>query len=364
MTNHAVASNITEMLSALTLSQLNESSFDSSNKFEPGYQYYPQKKWLKATDPDLLGWSKAKLAEIEKYLAGISTDAFIIVDNGVIVYSYGAVEKRFRCRSMRKSFLSALYGVQVTEGNIDISKSLEELGIDDIEKLSKQEKQATIRDLLSARSGVYHAAAFETSAMRKTRPDRGSHPPGTYWFYNNWDFNALLTIYEQLTKSNVFQEFKEKLADPLAMQQFRLKDTKYHYERSKSKHPAYLFKMSALDLARFGLLFARDGVWEGKRLISSEWIRESTYPHTIFSKRRSPRRGYGYMWYSADEGYYAAGSGGQRIMVIPQRDIVVVHLVDRSIKGRKVKSKHFWELINKVMRAKKVDAKVNSATAN
>ena len=51
-------------------------------------------------------------------------------------------------------------------------------------------------------------------------------------------------------------------------------------------------------------------------------------------------------------------------MVIPQRDIVVVHLVDRSIKGRKVKSKHFWELINKVMRAKKVDAKVNSARAN
>jgi len=56
-----------------------------------------------------------------------------------------------------------------------------------------------VRMLLEARSGVYHAALYETPAMAKQRPARGSHEPGTFWYYNNWDFNALGTIYEHAT---------------------------------------------------------------------------------------------------------------------------------------------------------------------
>ena len=344
----------TETLHVPTLLKFSQSDFKIIDGYEKGKQYFPQQQWLKAADPELFGWSSQKLAEIENFVQGLSTDALVIVDKGVVIYSYGAVAERFKCRSMRKSFLSALYGIHVAEGDIDISKTLEELGVDDIGNLSKQEKQATIRDLLSSKSGVYHAAAYETSSMREKRPARESHPPGTFWFYNNWDFNTLLTIFEQETKTGFFLDFREKIAKPLSMQQFRMEDTRYYYERSKSQHPAYLFKMSALDLARFGLLFESDGLWEGKQIIPSEWIQESTYPHTIYKKRRSSRRGYGYLWVSADDGYYAAGKGGQRIMIIPDLDVVVVHLVDSSIKGRKIKSKDFWKLIKKVKSAKKI----------
>ena len=52
-------------------------------------------------------------------------------------------------------------------------------------------------DLLRARSGVYHPVDFETALMKKNRPERGSHARGTFWYYNNWDFNALGTIFEK-----------------------------------------------------------------------------------------------------------------------------------------------------------------------
>jgi hypothetical protein len=58
-------------------------------------------------------------------------------------------------------------------------------------KLNTAEKQATIRDLLMSRSGVYHEAAGEHQEMIDARPERGSHAPETYFYCNNWDFNAL-----------------------------------------------------------------------------------------------------------------------------------------------------------------------------
>ena len=121
------------------------------------------------------------------------------------------------------------------------------------------ENSATIHDLLTSRSGVFHPAAYETDSMQKKRPLRNSHDPGTFWFYNNWDFNALLTIFNQETKQDFFAQFEEKIAKPIQMERFRLKDTFYHYEHQVSSHPAYLFRMSTLDLARFGLLYLRKG---------------------------------------------------------------------------------------------------------
>ena len=85
--------------------------------------------------------------------------------------------------SVRESLLSALYGNAVARGDIDLKQSLAELGIDDNEpSLSVEEKTATVRDLLEARSGVYHAALYEPPSMAVRRPPRHSHPPGTFWY--------------------------------------------------------------------------------------------------------------------------------------------------------------------------------------
>ena len=120
---------------------------------------------------------------------------------------------------MRKSILSALYGPHEFSGTIATSKTLGQLGIDDKEpSLTDAEHNATIADLLKARSGIYHPALYETAAMAAKRPKRGSHAPGTFWYYNNWDFNALCTIFENLTGRGIFEEFEDRIAKPLGMQ--------------------------------------------------------------------------------------------------------------------------------------------------
>src|SRR5690349_9428095 len=113
----------------------------------------PSSDWIKA--PSDGRWNKAVLDEAWAYAEKIQSAAIMVVEGGRVVASWGDLERRFMCHSIRKSFLSALYGIHVAEGRIDLGSSLAELGIDDAEGLSGREKSATILDLLSARSGIY-----------------------------------------------------------------------------------------------------------------------------------------------------------------------------------------------------------------
>ena len=93
-----------------------------------------------------------------------------------------------------------------------------ELGVDDNEPaLTASEKRATVADLLKSRSGVYHPALYETPAMAAARPARGSHAPGSFWYYNNWDFNAAGEIYRRCTGRGIHEAFLEDIARPLGM---------------------------------------------------------------------------------------------------------------------------------------------------
>ncbi len=127
------------------------------------------------------------------------------------------MDRKFWCHALRKSFLSSLYGIYVGSGVIDTTKTLEELGIDDIPtSLTPEEKQARVADLLKSRSGVYHEAAAEAPEMAAERPERGSHPPGTFFYYNNWDFNVAGVIFEQETGVGNFQAFEREISSPTA----------------------------------------------------------------------------------------------------------------------------------------------------
>jgi CubicO group peptidase (beta-lactamase class C family) len=160
---------------------------------------YPGKHWKQVAKPEDRGWSTEKLAAAKAYADSLDTAAVIVVDDGVIVSQWGATTTKFNVHSIRKSLLSALYGIAIAKGQIKLNATLDQLGIDDNEpSLTLEEKQARVVDLLKARSGIYHAALYETPAMKAEKPARGSHPPRTFWCYNNWDFNALGTIYEKL----------------------------------------------------------------------------------------------------------------------------------------------------------------------
>jgi CubicO group peptidase (beta-lactamase class C family) len=320
---------------------------------------YPGASWELAEAAEQAGWSHEKLKRAREYSATLNTDAVMVIAGGKILTEWGETATRYNIHSIRKSFISALYGIYVKEGKIDLGASMEKLGIDDnAPSLTPIEKTATVADLLKARSGIYHAALYETDAMAKARPIRGSHAPGTHWYYNNWDFNALGTIFEQQTGTKIFPEFKARIADPIGMQDYRIEDGRYVTGRD-SIHAAYPFRMSARDLARFGLLYLCGGAWEGRQLVPREWVTEST---TSYSANRQTG-GYGYLWWIVTSpflpahlapagSFLASGAHGHKILVVPAFDLVLVHRVNTDVRGRNVTLRQFGELARMILEAR------------
>jgi CubicO group peptidase (beta-lactamase class C family) len=322
---------------------------------------FPDKTWARAPSAEAVGWSAEKLRAARAYAATISTAAVMIVADGVVLDEWGETTTRYNVHSIRKSFLSALYGVEVKEGRIHLARTLAELGVDDEGGLSAVEKGATVGDLLKARSGVYHAALYETPGMAAARPARGSYPPGRFWYYNNWDFNALGTIYERAAGTTIADGFKQRIADPLEMEDYRVQDSTY-FKGAESVHPAYPFRMTARDMARFGLLYLRGGQWRGRAVVPREWVEESTRSYSGIGQAG----GYGYLWWVAPNGgphftsadfkgqvFSARGAGGHYIVVAPYLDLVVVHRVNTDIPGRQVTDAQFGHLIQLILDARR-----------
>jgi CubicO group peptidase (beta-lactamase class C family) len=290
------------------------------------------------SDPEPLGWSPDRLAALQQDLDALGSAAVLIVTGDQVVFSHGDVARTYRAHSIRKSLLSALYGIAIGDGRIDPGQTLAELGIDDTTPLTASEQRATVAGLLAARSGVYLPAASEEASMRGGRPERLAHEPGTHWYYNNWDFNVLGSIYRQETGEDIFEAFERRIAVPLGMDDYDLGDTRYQYEEVSS-HPSYKFRMSARDLARFGLLYLDRGAWGGEQIIPASWIETSTRAHSLTGKRGT-KSGFGLMWWVVADlegqpaaallsgAFTASGTGGQRLTVLPAIDTVVVHRVD------------------------------------
>jgi CubicO group peptidase (beta-lactamase class C family) len=312
----------------------------------------PGATWKIATPPEDSGWSSEKLEAAKRFAEQLGSDAVVIVDDGVAVAQWGDPAKRLSIYSMRKSLLSALIGIAVDDGTIKLDATLADLRIDDDEPgLTPTERQARVRDLLTSRSGVYHQAAYETLSNALARPPRGSHAPGAFFYYNNWDFNALGTIYEQQTRQDIFTAFCDKIATPVGMQDFRKEDGSYH-RHIASRHPAYLFEMSARDLARLGLLYLRHGDWNGQQIISRRWVEESTKAQV---KDARPGQNYGYMWWVWPESaaYEAVGKGGQHVWISPSEKLAIVHLIDVDDPGKAdVTPDQFAQLLVRIRQAR------------
>jgi CubicO group peptidase (beta-lactamase class C family) len=312
----------------------------------------PGEQWMSYVDPTEAGFDADLLEAAHRTWQDLPSSAFMVVADGAVVAGWGDVSRRFMCHSVRKSFLSALYGVYWDREEIELNKTLADLGIDDLDDgLLEAEKKARILDLLKARSGVFHPAAY---AGRTDSQPRGSQGPGRYFAYNNWDFNTLVTILEQETGDGVFEAFDRYFGRPLEMEDWRVTDGYYHYERDTSIHPAYPFRMSARDAARFGLLFARAGLWGDTRILSRDWVNRSTAMYSI----DSDIIGYGMLWWVLREerfkrhGMFAAlGVGNQMIAVLPDIDVVIVNRAD-TYRGEETPRPELLDLVESVLEAR------------
>ena len=318
---------------------------------------FPAADWQRIQRPECAGWSAAGLTQVRERLSQMATTGFVAVVGGRVLMEYGDLQAISYLASVRKSVLSMLYGIYVERGAIDLDQTLEQLGIDDHGGLSPEERQATVRHLLSARSGIYHAASNSGDDLASA-PPRGSQRPGAYYLYNNWDFNALGTIFEQRTGKDIYDAVGEHLAGPLQMQDWDRAIQRKSGDSTRSRHLAYHLNLSTRDMARIGYLMLRGGNWAGTPIVPRAWVTESTRAITRVHEMNPPRRrdgpfGYGYLWWVFDQpelgpvyrgAFTGLGAVGQQILVMPALDLVVTHKT-RPGGGRSVSHTQFLEVV-------------------
>lgn len=319
-------------------------------------------------------FTKEKLDKVSSFLKENSgTTSMLILENGKVVYEYGDPSDISIISSCRKSVLAMLYGNYVQEGEIDLSQTLEDLAIDDVNGLLPLEKQATIQQILSSRSGVFHLPS-NGGYDKKNIKARGSVQPGSYFVYNNWDFNVAGHILELHSKKTVYEEVEKQLAIPLGFQDWNIQNQKRKVNTNKSLYSAYHMHLSTRDMAKIGQLMLQKGSWNGKQLITEDWINRlltMTTPKDTVSKRDELpsdypiQFSYGMMWWLFEDfhnntdfegAYTASGFGGQYITVLPKKNIVIAHKSNMDLQSmlglsyrRFTPSWKYWQILNLLM---------------
>ncbi len=323
--------------------------------------------WLQYDSPEEAGWSSEKLEHARSLAREQRSGAVMLVQDGRVVAAWGDVEQRWKVYSVRKSLLSLLLGKPVEKGQVALETELSRLDLPPGVALTPSEARATVEDLLSARSGIYLPAAKEPPGVDDRRPERGSHPPGSHWFYNNWDFNAAGWLFQELTGRDLIGSFDTDLARPLGFEDWDVHHGFLQREPRRSPIPAYEFRLSARDLARVGQLVLQKGRWDGQEVVPASWIELSTRPHSSLEGGA----GYGFMWWVDGRGWLApqldtpvmdrlhdvaaVGAQGQLLLVVPEWQVVVVHRGDAD-HGRPVSDPAMLEIAEALLAARTGDA--------
>ncbi len=308
---------------------------------------FPAAEWQKVK-PEETGYSSEKLEVLRAWLKTQKTTAMHVSVGGRVIFEYGDLKRVSKVASVRKSILAMLYGKYFAEGKIDLNKTVEQLGLTDVQSFLPIEKQATLYHLLTARSGIYHDTA--NKELTSLAPRRGSQAPGTYFQYQNWDFNAAGTAFEKLTGKDLFASLEEDLAKPIGMQDFDRSRQRKNNEMPVSVHPEYAMYLSTRDMARLGLLMLAGGDWHGTQVMTKAWSGRITtlvtqssdiHPLQLSARSQAGLWGYGMLWWVWDapvwpgvvtgpyQGAYSAiGANGQYITVLPAMNLVLAHKVD------------------------------------
>lgn len=277
-------------------------------------------------------FSESSKNEITKFIEGETRfDACMVMLGNKLIYSYGDINMPYNAASVRKSIFSALFGIASDKGLINLDATLGDLGIDDnVNPLTATEKTATVRHLLTARSGIYLPSIGESAGMKRRKPSRGAYLPNEHFYYNNWDFNVLPIILERVTAKKLGDIINEWLAIPLGMKDFVPSNVTYEYA-DYTEHPQTRVYISAEDLARFSAVYLTNGLWKGEQIIPSQWVFESTQkvssePQEADLVEHPFMEGYAYLWWidEDEQTFWADGAGGHFCIIDRQKNIVVI----------------------------------------
>ena len=262
-------------------------------------------------------------------------------------------ETRHNLASVTKSFTSALIGIAIDKGFIPGVDEKVFSFFPEYDGLRDERKdKLTLEHLLTMTSGLEWNGMDVPVSTRDPRNDLIQlfmvddpiayvlakpvvDEPGTRWYYNGGGTNVLGEVIRTATGLRMDEFAEENLFAPLGI-------TDYEWDLINPDviHASGNLSLRPRDMAKLGYVYLNDGIWQGERIMSEDWVQESTQAHatTLWES------GYGYQWWLATYrlgsqtvgSFYADGWGGQRIMVFPDLDMVVVFTGGNYVEGNPV----------------------------
>lgn len=272
-------------------------------------------------------------------------------------YSGASPDDYLDIRSITKSVMSALIGIAIGQGHIDgVDATLGELLPSYAADMTPDVAAITLRQVLTHTANFSHAPTPNAGLrfweapdwVRAILADRAEAGPGDGSFaYSNAGSHVLSAVLVEATgrpvleyaRANLFDPlgipsepaFEEYIAraDPAAIEQFWTlyyeADFTWPVDPQGLHEGASLLKLRPVDLVRLGQLYLDDGAWGGQQIVPTAWVEESTASHVGATGGDG---GYGYQWWVTDidgsPAFFARGYGGQSIVVVPEREVVVV----------------------------------------
>lgn len=249
----------------------------------------------------------------------------ILKDGDIVFEKYYRDSKREDVRnvmSVGKSIISALMGIAVGQG---IIKNEQERVLDFFPGYLNADSDPNIlkiriKNLLTMTSGLYYLRlAADSQPMAERRKSSNNwikymldlpvkHPDMSTFCYSNFDADLCAAVIQTAVKMDLYE-----FADKYLFSKIRMKVPEWDYSDPDRMIPGEI-KLSTRDMARFGQLYLQNGYWNGEEVIHQEWIMKS---------RTNYGNNYGYLWWLEENMYYASGSGGAMILVIPEEGVVV-----------------------------------------
>ncbi len=302
--------------------------------------YWPTGGWRTST-PEEQGMDSVLLARAIDFIReeNLRVHSLLVVRNGYIVadayfYPFAAGSKH-DLASVTKSLTSTLVGIAVDKRYI---KSVQQpvLGFfpnRSVANVDAKKRAMTLEHLLTMTSGLQciNEPSEVTLSQMMATPDwvqfmldlPMSDKPGTRFVYNSGGSHLLSAIIRETTGMSASAFARKHLFEPLG-----ISDVVWPFDPQGVDNCGWGdLKLTPHDMAKLGYLYLNEGRWDGKQVVSSEWVAAGTSKHVSFPG--AAHDGYGYQWWcwwvpSCGYGYSAVGRGGQRIFVVPDKDMVVV----------------------------------------
>ncbi len=288
--------------------------------------------------------------DFEKALSRADTSrglkSLLVLKNDTLIFEKyfdgHSSRKNYHVRSVTKSFISLLTGIALDQGLItNLDESIAPYLSEYTPRKNRKKLQGiTIKHLLTMTTGYEWNEGSANGYIDWDRSEDRidyvlkrdlAETPGKRFNYNSGTAHLMSVVLEKKIGQPLMTFAKKNLLDPLGI---RMDDVNYQSDRRDFVNGGAGLQLRARDMAKIGIMVANNGVYNEKRVVSENWIKQSFEPYASFPGQATVGEetvytsGYGHLWWllniAGNEGALAWGWGGQFILVVPELDVIII----------------------------------------